>query len=65
MKEKKENIEVESVENIVDGEATLDRELLGDDKYIEALETKLGEAMAESMTCKNLTQRLQAQSIPR
>ena len=60
MKEKKENIEVESVENIVDGEATLDRELLGDDKYIEALETKLSEAMAESMTCKNLTQRLQA-----
>ena len=44
----------------VDENATLDRELLGDDKYIEALEEKLGEALAEAVTCKNLTQRLQA-----
>lgn len=45
---------------VVDEETALDRELLGDDKYIEALEEKLGEALAEAVTCKNLTQRLQA-----
>ena len=64
MKDKKEKMELDnelaSEESVVDGEATLDRGLLGDDKYIEALETKLGEALAEAMTCKNLTQRLQA-----
>ncbi|MBO5777372.1 MAG: nucleotide exchange factor GrpE [Clostridia bacterium] len=64
MKDKKEKMELDnelaSEESVVDGEATLDRELLGDDKYIEALETKLGEALQEAMTCKNLTQRLQA-----
>jgi molecular chaperone GrpE len=38
----------------------LDREALGDEKYIEALEEKLGQALAESVMCRNLTQRLQA-----
>ncbi len=38
----------------------LDREALGDDKYIEALEEKLGQALADSVMCRNLTQRLQA-----
>ena len=38
----------------------LDRETLGDDKYIEALEEKLGQALADSVMCRNLTQRLQA-----
>lgn len=64
MKEKKNKQELDkefkNEEVVVEGEATLDRELLGDDKYIEALEEKLGEALADAVTCKNLTQRLQA-----
>lgn len=64
MKEKKNKQELDkefkNEEAVVEGEATLDRELLGDDKYIEALEEKLGEALADAVTCKNLTQRLQA-----
>ena len=64
MKDEKEKMELDkeftNVENSVDDETALDRELMGDDKYIEALEEKLGEALAEAVTCKNLTQRLQA-----
>lgn len=64
MKEKKNKQELDkefkNEEVVVEDEATLDRELLGDDKYIEALEEKLGEALADAVTCKNLTQRLQA-----
>ncbi len=38
----------------------LDREELGDEKYIEALEVKFGEALGEISTCRSLLQRLQA-----
>jgi molecular chaperone GrpE len=65
MKDKKEKMELDkefTVEEstVTDGDSGLDRELLGDDKYIEALEEKLGQALAEAVTCKNVTQRLQA-----
>ena len=66
MKDKKNKTELDNEfvtteeTTVVDEETTLDRELLGDDKYIEAVEEKLGEALAEAVTCKNLTQRLQA-----
>lgn len=43
-----------------DNSLGLDREELGDEKYIEALEEKLGQALAESVMCRNLTQRIQA-----
>ena len=38
----------------------IDREGMSDEEYIEALEQKLGQAIAEANTCKGLTQRLQA-----
>lgn len=41
-------------------ESLMDRDILGDDKYIEALEEKLGEAIQEAATCRQLTQRIQA-----
>lgn len=68
MKDKKQkNIGTENV--VTDNEEVaekdeqsfgLDREELGDEKYIEALEEKFGEALKDSMTCRNLLQRLQA-----
>lgn len=41
-------------------ESQIDREGMSDEEYIEALEQKLGQAIAEANTCKGLTQRLQA-----
>lgn len=38
----------------------LDREAMGDDKYIEALEERIGALMAENASARNLTLRLQA-----
>lgn len=38
----------------------IDRENMSDEQYISALEQKLGQAIAETNTCKALTQRLQA-----
>lgn len=38
----------------------LDREEMGDDKYIEALEERIGQCMAESVSARNIAMRLQA-----
>lgn len=38
----------------------LDREEMGDEKYIEALEEKIGLCMAESVSARNIAMRLQA-----
>lgn len=38
----------------------IDRDKLTDAEYIECLEEKLGQCMAESVNCRNLTQRIQA-----
>lgn len=64
MKEKnkkaEENIEqaVEEAQSVQDTQ--IDREGMSDEQYIEALEEKLGQAIAEANTCRGLTQRLQA-----
>ena len=65
MKDKKQKAELDKEFKVAEEVAEsddlgLDREALGDDKYIEALEEKLGQAIAESVMCRNLTQRLQA-----
>ena len=63
MKDKKEKMELEDSKNpdtVSEDTDCLDRETLGDDKYIEALELKLGEAINEATTCKGVAQRLQA-----
>ncbi len=57
---KVEDGKAEEKAETVGGDLGLDRELLGDEKYIEALEEKLGQALAESVMCRNLTQRIQA-----
>lgn len=41
-------------------EGELDRETMGDEKYIEALEHKVGELMAENASSRAVTLRLQA-----
>ena len=53
----------ERKENAVNGESALpplDREEMGDDKYIEALEERIGLCMAESVSARNIAMRLQA-----
>ena len=63
MKDKKEKMELEDSKNpdtVSEDTDCIDRETLGDDKYIEALELKLGEAINEATTCKGVAQRLQA-----
>ena len=42
-------------------EGELDRETMGDEKYIEALEHKVGELMAENASSRAATLRLQAE----
>ncbi len=59
-KAKDEKIEIETPQEKDEQSLGLDREALGDEKYIEALEEKFGEALKDSMTCRNLLQRLQA-----
>ena len=41
-------------------EVVLDREEMGDEKYIEALEERIGLCMAESVSARNIAMRLQA-----
>lgn len=61
VEEKKQNQEQEQVvEETPSQEVQIDREGMSDEEYIEALEEKLGQAIAEANTCKGLTQRLQA-----
>lgn len=62
VKSEKEN-DVKEKETITESDEQtfgLDREELGDEKYIEALEVKFGEALGEISTCRSLLQRLQA-----
>ncbi len=64
-KDIKDNRTEKAEENIKsdkeNGEQTeLDREAMGDDKYIEALEERIGALMAETTSARNLTLRLQA-----
>lgn len=59
-KAKDEKIEIETPQEKDEQSLGLDREALGDEKYIEALEEKFGEALKDSVTCRNLLQRLQA-----
>lgn len=42
------------------GELGLEREGLSDEEYIARLEEKLGQCIADSVMCRNMTQRLQA-----
>lgn len=49
-----------SVKEFVPEDAVLDREAMGDEKYIEALEEKIGLCMAESVSARNIAMRLQA-----
>lgn len=58
--EKVENLEEGTVEAESNQNIEIDRESMSDEEYIEALEQKLGQAIAEANTCKGLTQRLQA-----
>lgn len=64
--EAKANAETENVaDSEVKTESTsadvvLDREEMGDDKYIEALEERIGLCMAESVSARNIAMRLQA-----
>lgn len=66
MKEKNKKVEEkveekeQAVEEVQAQEVQIDREGMSDEEYIEALEEKLGQAIAEANTCKGLTQRLQA-----
>lgn len=41
-------------------DTVLDREEMGDEKYIEALEERIGQCMAESVSARNIAMRLQA-----
>lgn len=43
-----------------DEEEALDREAMGDDKYIAALEEKVGKCISEMMSARNIAMRLQA-----
>jgi len=58
--EKVETLEEGTVEAESNQNIEIDRESMSDEEYIEALEQKLGQAIAEANTCKGLTQRLQA-----
>ena len=66
-KKKNEELENEATQAEVEEEAEtkvedleIDRESMTDEEYIAALETRLGEAIAEANECKTIAQRLQA-----
>ena len=52
--------EESAAEQAQSGDDVLDSEALGDEKYIEALEERVGKCVAETMSAKNITMRLQA-----
>ena len=52
--------EESAAERAQSGDDVLDREALGDEKYIEALEERVGKCVAETMSAKNIAMRLQA-----
>lgn len=53
-------VEESAAEQAQSGDDVLDREALGDEKYIEALEERVGKCVAETMSAKNIAMRLQA-----
>lgn len=55
-----EKAEEKAVAQEKPAEGELDRETMGDEKYIEALEHKVGELMAENASSRAVTLRLQA-----
>ena len=52
--------EESTAEQAQSGDDVLDREALGDEKYIEALEERVGKCVAETMSAKIIAMRLQA-----
>lgn len=52
--------EESAAEQAQSGDDVLDREALGDEKYIAALEERVGKCVAETMSAKNIAMRLQA-----
>lgn len=52
--------EESAAEQAQSGDDVLDREALGDEKYIEVLEERVGKCVAETMSAKNIAMRLQA-----
>lgn len=58
--EQAEVCEQDQKENVESCGLEIDREGLSDEQYIELLEEKLGQSIADANTCKTLTQRLQA-----
>ena len=52
--------EESAAEQAQSGDDVLDREAQGDEKYIEALEERVGKCVAETMSAKNIAMRLQA-----
>ena len=52
--------EESAAEQAQSGDDVLDREALGDEKYIEALGERVGKCVAETMSAKNIAMRLQA-----
>ena len=52
--------EESAAEQAQSGDDVLDREALGDEKYIEALEERVDKCVAETMSAKNIAMRLQA-----
>ena len=65
---KKQQVESENAEAMTEEEAVvsdaealeIDRESMTDEEYISALETRLGQAIADANECKAVAQRLQA-----
>lgn len=52
--------EESAAEQAQSGDDVLDREALGDEKYIEVLEERVGKCVAETISAKNIAMRLQA-----
>ncbi|MBR4800718.1 MAG: nucleotide exchange factor GrpE [Clostridia bacterium] len=64
-KKKNENLDVETPPECEESapkveDLEIDRDEMTDDEYISALETRLGQAIAEANECKSVAQRLQA-----
>ncbi len=61
-KKKQQNEEVNVEPEIIEEAPAfeIDRDSMTDEEYIDALETRLGQAIAEANECKSIAQRLQA-----
>ena len=61
MEQERENVEEEIEEATASAQdLEIDRDNMTDEEYISALETRLGQAIAEANECKSIAQRLQA-----